>query len=146
MPNAIAYSHIIIRLYSLTNRSAMARCMSIACILVPDLRLRFRMIVSTVMFPTAEITMSILYVTMATTWLSLNFMLGGSDDSSYMDAFVTLSTPGQLTTLGERATTPLVTECNTVVGSESIISMITESAATIWPPRVGGARSAQTFS
>lgn len=73
-------------------------------------------------------------------------MLGGSDDSSYMDAFVTLSTPGQLTTLGERATTPLVTECNTVVGSESIISMITESAASIRPPRVGGTRSAQTCS
>lgn len=100
----------------------MARCMSIACILVPDLRLRFRMMVSTVMFPTAEITISMLYVTIASTCPSLNFMLDGSVE--YIEEFVTFSTSGQLSTLVETSTTPLLIECNTVVGFESITSMI----------------------
>lgn len=58
---------------------------------------------------------------MATTWPSLNFMSYGRFDSSNMDEFVTLSMPGQ--TGGGPTCTPLVTECNTVFASESIISM-----------------------
>lgn len=58
----------------LTKRSAIAKCISIAWILVPVFRLRFRMMESTVMFPMAEMTISMLYVTMVTTCPSLNIM------------------------------------------------------------------------
>lgn len=90
----------------------MARCMSIACILVPALRLRFRMMVSTVMFPMAEITISMLYVIMATMWPSLKRISSGRLDSSNMDELVTLSYEG-LTFL-----------MNTLLGLESIISIM----------------------
>lgn len=93
----------------------MARCMSIACIRVPALRLRFRIIVRTVMFPMAEITISMLYVIMVTTWPSLNRISYGMFDSSNMDWFVTLSIiKGDHENKGCcPATTPLVTECST---------------------------------
>jgi len=48
-----------------------------------------------------------------------------------MDEFVTLSIPGQVTTGGGPTFTPLVTECNTVLGSESITSMIELSVAAV---------------
>lgn len=115
-----------------TNRSAMARCMSMACIRVPALRRRFSMMVSTVMLPTAEITIIMLYVMMVTMWPSLNRNSYGRLFSSNTDALVTLSvygTPGHEATPDGPATAPLVTDCRTVRASESITSMVAAVAA-----------------